>query len=392
MQLTIDNKALQFYSTQSISKQDKDVVLEVLGSTHLSRGPKIKEFETQIGLKCKNNNVISLNSATSALQLAYQLNNIRSGNIVWTSPITFVATANAALNLGAEIDFVDINPETLNICPIILEKKLKIAKANNKIPDVIAVVHFGGNPCELDKIYNLSLKYGFKIVEDASHALGASFSKYPIGSCTFSDQTVFSFHPVKMITTGEGGALTTKTEESYMLAKVLRSHGIPEERSELKKKGMPEWYYEQVSLGHNYRLSEIQAALGVSQIQRLNSFIQIRNELALEYKRLLNCLPLKLQRITEGCLSSYHLFVIQIEDEGVSRDGLYTHLKSNKIGCQVHYIPVHLHPYFKNKGYKKGDFENAENYFQRCLSIPLHQGLSKQDVGFVCKKIEEYLS
>ena len=198
--MTINKNALKYYSTQSISERDKECVLDALESPSLSRGPKIKEFENKLGLKCKNNHVIALNSATSALQIAYQLNSIKSGSIVWTSPLTFVATANAALNLGAKIDFVDISSDTLNICPIKLEKKLKIAKASNKIPDLVVPVHFGGNPCEMDKIYKLSLKYGFNICEDASHALGASFSKYPIGSCTFSDQTVFSFHPVKMIT------------------------------------------------------------------------------------------------------------------------------------------------------------------------------------------------
>ncbi len=389
--MTINKKALKYYSTQSISEQDKECVLDALESPSLSRGPKIKEFENKLGSKCKNNHVIALNSATSALQIAYQLNSIDSGSIVWTSPLTFVATANAALNLGAKIDFVDISSETLNICPVKLEKKLKISKAINKAPDLVVLVHFGGNPCEMDKIYKLSLKYGFNIVEDASHALGASFRKERIGNCKFSNAAVFSFHPVKMITTGEGGALIVKTENDYKRAVTLRSHGIPEDRSNLMERGMPEWYYEQISLGYNYRLSDLQAALGLSQLERLNSFVEIRNELALEYHKLLKGGPLKLQKITDECISSYHLFVLQIQDESISRDKLYEYLKSNDIGCQVHYIPVHLHPFFKSKGFKENDFPNAENYFKKCLSIPLHQGLSKDDIRFVCSKIEDFI-
>ena len=389
--MTINKKALKYYSTQSISEQDKECVLDALESPSLSRGPKIKEFENKLGSKCKNNHVIALNSATSALQIAYQLNSIESGSIVWTSPLTFVATANAALNLGAKIDFVDISSETLNICPVKLEKKLKISKAINKAPDLVVLVHFGGNPCEMDKIYKLSLKYGFNIVEDASHALGASFRKERIGNCTFSNAAVFSFHPVKMITTGEGGALIVKTENDYKRAVTLRSHGIPEDRSNLMERGMPEWYYEQISLGYNYRLSDLQAALGLSQLERLNSFVEIRNELALEYHKLLKGGPLKLQKVTDECISSYHLFVLQIQDESISRDKLYEYLKSNDIGCQVHYIPVHLHPFFKSKGFKENDFPNAENYFKKCLSVPLHQGLSKDDIRFVCSKIEDFI-
>ena len=389
--MTINKKALKYYSTQSISKQDKECVLDALESPSLSRGPKIKEFENKLGSKCKNNHVIALNSATSALQIAYRLNRIESGSIVWTSPLTFVATANAALNLGAKIDFVDISSETLNICPIKLENKLKISKAANKVPDLVVLVHFGGNPCEMDKIYELSLKYGFNIVEDASHALGASFRKERIGNCTFSNAAVFSFHPVKMITTGEGGALIVKTENDYKRAVTLRSHGIPEDRSNLMERGMPEWYYEQISLGYNYRLSDLQAALGLSQLERLTSFVEIRNELALEYHKSLKGYPLKLQKITDECISSYHLFVLQIQDKSISRDKLYEYLKSNDIGCQVHYIPVHLHPFFKSKGFKENDFPNAENYFKKCLTVPLHQGLSKDDIRFVCSKIEDFI-
>ena len=379
------------YGKQDISKEDIKSVIEVLQSDFLTQGSKVPTFERKIRDYCSSSFSTAFNSATSALQIAYQLNGIKYGSIVWTSPLTFVATANAALNLGAKIDFVDISSDTLNICPIKLEKKLKVAKASNKIPDLVVPVHFGGNPCEMDKIYKLSLKYGFNICEDASHALGASFRKEPIGNCAYSNAVVFSFHPVKMITTGEGGALIVKTKNDYKKGTTLRSHGIPEDRSDLSEMGMPDWYYEQISLGYNYRLSDLQAALGVSQLERLKSFVEIRNELALEYHKLLKGLPFKLQKITYKCISSYHLFILQIEDESISRDKLYKYLKSNNIGCQVHYIPVHLQPFFKSKGFKENDFPNAEKYFKKCLTVPLHQGLSKDDIRFVCSKIEDFI-
>ncbi len=389
--MSINKKALEFYSTQSISKQDKESILQVLDSDYLSRGPKIQEFEEKLGALCKNKYAVSVNSATSALQLAYQVNGIQKDNLVWTTPITFVATSNAALHFGAKVDFVDIDPETLNICPSLLEAKLKKAKFDSTLPDFLTVVHFGGSPCDMKKIYDLSIKYGFKIIEDASHALGASYKDKMIGENNFSLASVFSFHPVKMITTGEGGAILLNSEEYQEKACSLRSHGIDSTKSlEINKK--LGWYYEQDDLGYNFRMSELQAALGSSQIERLEHFVKKRNTLATHYKKQLFTLPFKFQKILPNCVSSYHLFTIELTDKNFSRDELYRFLKQNKIGCQVHYIPVHLQPYYKRKGFSEGMFRNAENYFRNCLSLPLHQALEEIDIQYVCDKLTDFFA
>ncbi len=387
--MSINKKALEFYSTQSINKKDKESVLEVLGSDYLSRGPKIHEFEDKLGKFCKNKYSVSLNSATSALQLAYQINGIQKGDLVWTTPITFVATCNAALHFGANIDFIDIDPETLNISPSLLEEKLRKAEYEARLPDFLTVVHFGGNPCEMKKIFNLSIKYGFKVIEDASHALGASYKNMMIGENNFSLASVFSFHPVKMITTGEGGAILLNSQRDQKKALTLRSHGIDSSNTlEMKKK--PGWYYEQIDLGYNFRMSELQAALGSSQIERLQQFVNKRNILAKYYKKHLSELPFKFQKILPGCNSSYHLFTVELTDKRFARDELYRFLKENKIGTQVHYIPVHLQPYYKRQGFSKGMFGNAESYFQNCLSLPLHQGLEETDIRYVCDKLADF--
>ena len=389
MKLKRNRKALEFYSTQSITQEDKDSVVKALSSDFLSRGPRILEFEKTLGEYCENDNVISLNSATSALQLAYQLNGISRESLVWTSPITFVATANAAMHFGAKIDFVDIDPYTLNISTDLLEEKLNKSKKKGALPDFLTVVHFGGSPCEMDKVYRLSREYNFKVIEDASHALGASYKNSKVGRNNFSDASIFSFHPVKMITTCEGGALLLNTREQIEKATSLRSHGIQSSDSNVKGNN-PGWFYEQHELGYNFRMSEIQAALGLSQISRLIDFVSTRNRLAEVYKNLLKDFPVKFQSVLPSCVSSYHLFTIEITDPSYSRRKLYEFLKAERIGCQVHYIPVHLQPFYRNKGFSKGMFRNAEKYYQNCLSLPLHQGLDETDLGFVCKKLRDF--
>ena len=380
-------KAVSFYSTQSINEDDIKSVVDVLKSDFLTSGPKVYEFEESFQKICDNKFAVSVNSATSALHLAYMVNNISKDSKVWTSPLSFVATANTALMTGAEIDFVDIDSDTLNISPDKLEEKLK--KSKNKLPDLLTVVHFGGSPCEMKRIHQLSDKYGFKIIEDASHALGAKYQNSPIGSNSFSDGSVFSFHPVKMITTGEGGMLLLDTNEKMELAKNLRSHGITKKKS-ADAHDKPSWYYEQHYLGNNYRLTEIQAALGLSQLKRLKEFVKIRNKLARLYIEKLGNFPLSFQKILNECQSSYHLFTIQITDNQFARDKLYKFLNDRNIGCQVHYIPIHLQPFFKKRGFSRGMFPNAEKYFDGCLSIPLHQRLNADDVGFVCDNLSEF--
>ncbi len=387
--MTINDRAIKFYSTQSINIKDKQSILEVLASGYLSRGPKIEEFEKKIGKICNNKNVLTVNSATSALQLAYQIHGIKKNSIVWTTPLTFVATANTAIHFGAKIDFVDIDPATLNICPSLLKKKLKEAKNSSNLPDFLTVVHFGGNPCDMDKIFELSKKYKFKIIEDASHALGATYKGTRIGECNYSCAIVFSFHPVKMITTGEGGALLLNSETDKQKACNLRSHGIDLLGKE-KNTDRPEWYYEQVDLGYNFRMSEIQAGLGSSQIDRLGSFVETRNQLAECYRESLSDLPIKFQETLSNCYSSHHLFTIEITDRNFARDDLYRFFRDRNIGCQVHYIPVHMQPFYKEMGFSEGMFKNVEHYFLNCLSLPLHQGLKEIDIQFVSDELHDF--
>ena len=389
---TSGRKNLQFYSTQDIGDQEINAVLEVLKSDYLSSGPKIKRFEKEIADACQAKYVLALNSATSALHLAYTMANVSQKSRVWTTPLTFVATANTALQLGAEIDFVDINADTLNICPQFLEDKLKVARSINKIPDILTVVHYAGNPCDMDPIHSLSQKYGFKVIEDASHALGANYKKVPIGGDDRSLACIFSFHPVKMITTGEGGALILGCEEMFERAKRVRSHGINYlDNNHNIKKHRP-WYYEQYELGYNYRITEIQAAMGIVQISRLSSFVRRRNEISKLYKEKLRNLPLKFQLIDGNSLCSYHLFTVKITDKNYDRDELFRFLKSHKVASQVHYIPVYHQPFYRSLGFSKDYCENVEEYYSSCLSIPLHQKLDEGDIDFVAEKLTNFFS
>ena len=382
---------LQFYSTQDISNLEIKAVTEVLRSDFLSRGPKVEEFEEAISAICNGSKALAVNSATSALHLAYILADVNASSLVWTTPITFVATANTAIQLGAKIDFVDINPESLNICPQILEDKLRKAKQVNRLPNVVTVVHFAGNPCDMDPIYTLSKKYGFKVIEDASHAFGATYKGTPIGGDKRSTASIFSFHPVKMITTGEGGALIIGSEEILHKANITRSHGINSLSNKHNKKDTCPWYYEQTDIGYNYRMTEMQAAMGTVQISRLSHFVEKRNKLANLYKKKLATLPIKFQVVSKGALSSYHLFTIELKEKRSNRDKLYSFLKDNKIASQVHYIPVYQHPIYDKFGFSDNYCKNAETYFSSCLSIPLHQKLNEDDIDCVVEHIAKFL-
>ncbi len=383
----VNSKNLKFYSTQDIGDNETEAILQVLGSDYIARGPKIQEFELLLGEICGRNSALALNSATSALHVAYKVANVDANSLVWTSPITFVATANAAIQLGAQIDFVDIDPDTLNICPELLEEKLKKASHLNNLPDVITVVHFAGNPCDMNKIHSLSEIYGFKVIEDASHALGSHYNKSPVGGDNRSEATIFSFHPVKMITTGEGGALILSNKKNLKRAASLRNHGIV--HSEEKNKN-EKWYYEQMELGNNYHMTEMGAAMGIVQLSRLNHFVEKRNYLASLYRQSLTSLPIKFQKVSENNLSSYHLFTIQISAEIFDRNNLYGFLADCGIASQVHYMPVYLHPYYKSFGFKQGYCPNAESYFRSCLSIPLHQKLEEEDIYYVVDHLNKY--
>ncbi len=386
-----NKRPIEFYSTQSLDDDDKAVVLDVLNSDYLTTGPKIEEFENLIGKFCDNSFAVAVNSGTSALTLAYEVCKIGQGSLVWTTPLTFVATAACAVRLGARVDFVDIDPDTLNLCPLLLEKKLKFAQKRSQLPDVVTVVHFAGNPVDMERVSILAKKYKFKVIEDASHAFGAIFKDQVIGQNSFSDVTVFSFHPVKIITTGEGGAVLFSKKEDHLKASSLRSHGISRENLDLPNKA-PNWCYQQNMLGYNFRMSELSAGLGISQMQKVESFIMKRNILANKYKILLNGMPLKFQTILPDCRSSYHLFTIEILNEKISRNDLYNFFQDRKIGCQVHYIPVHTFDYFKRLGFSNGMFKNSETYFKRCLSIPLHPKLEIADLENIKEILNEFFS
>lgn len=380
------------YGRQSVSAEDINLVKSVLESDFLTQGPFVPKFEEAIASITNSKYCIAANSATSCLHLGCLSLNIGKGDIVWTSPISFVASSNAALYCGATVDFVDIDEQTFNMCPLILEQKLKEAKSLDSLPKLLIVVHMCGNPADMKAIKKLSIKYGFKIMEDASHAIGSSIEDIKTGSCKYSDLCVFSFHPVKIITTGEGGIITTNSSDLAKKIISLRSHGITREANDFVNKDDGGWYYEQHTLGFNYRMTEIQAALGYSQLQRLDQFIEKRNLLAGNYLNSLDGFPLNFQTIQSSSLSSYHLFVIQLIklETTKSRKQLYDWLKDNDIGVNVHYIPIHFQPYYERIGFKRGSFPNAEKYYDVSISIPLYPDLSQSNQSKVIDTISSF--
>lgn len=380
------------YGRQSITEDDLKLVKSVLESDYITQGPAIPKFEDSIKSFTGARFCMAANSATSCLHLGCLSLGIGEGDIVWTSPISFVASSNAALYCGAKVDFVDIDENSFNICPEKLEIKLNEASKNSLLPKLLIVVHMCGNPANMEDIKKLSEKYGFKIMEDASHALGSRIGSHITGDCSFSDLCVFSFHPVKIITTGEGGAITTNDPNLAKNIISLRSHGITRLPEEFVNSSDGDWYYEQHNLGFNYRMTDIQAALGCSQLNRLNQFIEKRNLIAENYLNNFIHLPLKFQTIKKHCLSSYHLFVIQIQDSRASilRKDLYCWLKDNGIGSNVHYIPIHLQPYYQKIGFQKGGYPAAEKYYESSLSIPLFPDLKEEDQTKVIESISSF--
>jgi UDP-4-amino-4,6-dideoxy-N-acetyl-beta-L-altrosamine transaminase len=378
------------YGKQDITISDIKAVEKVLKSPMLTQGPLVPIFEDNLAQFCKSKYATAVNSATSGLHLACLALGIKKGDIVWTSPITFVASANCALYCGADIDFIDIDPHTYNISYEALLKRLQGIKNKKEIPKLLILVHLCGLPTQLKEINKLCKKYGIKIIEDASHALGSKYENYVTGSCSFSDLTVFSFHPVKMITTAEGGMITTNSKALDRKLKALRTHGIYRPTSE--KNSMP-WFYDQKDLGFNYRMTDISAALGISQLSRLSRFVKKRNKIAQIYKKELSNLPLKFQHIPQNTLSSYHLFVIQLdgklEENKKKRLSLYKHLRKNGIFVNLHYMPVYKHTYYKNlKEFKF--LKYAEDYYVRSISIPIFISLKKSEQEFVIHTIRNF--
>ena len=382
------------YSKQFISNKDIEAVKKVLKSNYLTQGTKVPIFEKKIRKYVGAKYATAVSSASAALHLSCIALGLKKNDYLWTVPNTFIASATCGLHCGAKIDFVDINEDDHNISIAELEKKLKIAKKKKKLPKILVTVHFSGLPVNQDKIYILSKKYGFKILEDASHALGAKYKREKVGSCKWSDMTVFSFHPVKPITTAEGGVITTNNKKYFQQVAKLRTHGITKNLSDLKKKIKKKWYYEFQNLGFNYRMSEIHAALGISQLDKLDKFLIKRNKIALRYLKKMKLLNFILPSKNKYKYSTFHLFVIKIDFNRIklSYDKVFDKLISKGLHVNLHYLPVHLHPYFKKLGFKNGDFPISEKYSKCAISIPIYYQMSNktQDkVINVLKKISD---
>jgi UDP-4-amino-4,6-dideoxy-N-acetyl-beta-L-altrosamine transaminase len=379
------------YGRHQIAQADVDAVLEVLHSDFLTQGPVVPRFERALANFCGVRYGVAVNSATSALHIACLALGLGSGDWLWTSPNTFVASANVAKYCGANIDFVDIDPQTYNICAQRLEKKLEQAERDGKLPKIVMPVHFAGQPCDMPTIRALSFKYGFKIIEDASHATGASYSGTKVGSCAHSEVTVFSFHPVKIITTGEGGIAMTNDEFLAARLQRLRSHGITTDKSLMRSRPADEiWNYQQIDLGFNYRMTDIQAAIGLSQLSRLNEIINRRHDVAERYHRAFALLPITRPFQADGVRSSYHLYPIRVNtrESGKTQRQMYDALWSSGVAVNIHYIPVHRHPFYELLGFNKGDFPEAESFHKEVISLPIYANFesSKQDV--VIKAVE----
>jgi UDP-4-amino-4,6-dideoxy-N-acetyl-beta-L-altrosamine transaminase len=370
------------YGRQSISEDDIQAVVDVLRSDWLTQGPAVPAFEQAVAQKCDAQYAVATNSATSALHIACLALGVGAGDRVWTTPNTFVASANCVRYCGADVDFVDIDPVTMNLSIADLANRLTAAEKNGTLPKVVIPVHFAGLPCDMQAIHALSKKYGFRTIEDASHAIGARYLDEPIGSGRYSDITIFSFHPVKIITTAEGGMAVTNNEELAATMALLRSHGITRDVAAFHNDYLGPWQYEQHELGFNYRLTDLQAALGTSQLHRLEEFVARRNSFASKYDALLADLPLCTPYRPGEHLSGCHLYVIRLDDAGIHREVFET-LRTEGILVNLHYTPVHLQPYYRQLGFAPGDFPNAEQHGTCAISLPLYPAMSDDDIEHV---------
>ena len=382
------------YSRQKIDTTDVKAVNKVLKQKLITTGPNIDNFEKAIIKKVNSKFAVSVNSATSALHIACLSLGLKKGDWFWTSPISFVASANCGLYCGAKVDFVDIDPKTYNLSIDSLSKKLEQAKLAKKLPKIVIPVSFAGQSCELSEIKKLSKIYKFKILEDSSHALGGKYKDQPIGNCKYADISVFSFHPVKMITTGEGGMAVTNDKKLFEKMKMLRSHGITRNIKLMKNPLKDLWYYEQHSLGYNYRMNDIQAALGISQLNKLKNFLQKRKYIFDFYNEHFKDLPIILPYVRTEIQSSMHLYVIKLEqkESKKTRNKLFNFLRKSGIGANLHYIPIHLQPFYRRLGFKKNTFTESEKYFEKALSIPIHPSLSQKNLNYINSKIRKFFN
>jgi len=382
------------YGKQYLDQNDIDSVVEVLKSDFLTQGSAVPEFENNISHYCSSRYSTAFNSATSALHSACLALGLKEGDYLWTSPNTFVASANCAIYCGAKIDFVDIDLDTYNMSVIKLEEKLIKAKKTNTLPKIIIPVHFAGQSCNMKRIHELSKLFGFSIIEDASHAIGSKYLNQPVGGCLYSDITVFSFHPVKIITTGEGGIATTNSSRLNDKMKMIRAHGITRDARLFKNKINEPWYYEQQTIGFNYRMTDFQAALGSSQLLKLDNFVRERHARKKIYDDALLSLPIFLPTQDEDCYSSLHLYPIRLNNMETkkSRGEVFNYLRNKGIGVNVHYIPLHIQPFFKKFGFRENDFQNAVEYYKNTISLPIYPKLSLESQKKVILSLEESLS
>jgi len=378
------------YGRQSISEEDIAAVTAVLRSDWLTQGPMIERFEQAVAQRCEAMHGVAVCNATAALHIACLALDLGPGDLLWTSPNTFVASANCARYCGADVDFVDIDPHTLNLSVPALATKLDIAKRAGRLPKILVPVAFAGQSCDMAAIQVLARRYGFKVIEDASHAIGARYAGQPVGSGAQADITVFSFHPVKIVTTGEGGLLTTKDAALAERLRRLRSHGITRDPGLLQDQAQGGWYYEQLELGFNYRMTDIQAALGLSQLERLVPFITRRRALVQRYRELLAEVPVGLIGDQAGAESAWHLFPIRVD--GGQRAHVFAGMRAAGIGVNLHYIPVHLQPYYRALGFAPGDFPEAERYYAQALSLPLYADLSEAQQDRVVQTLATLLN
>ena len=382
------------YGRQDIDESDVDAVINVLRSDFLTQGPAVPKFEHAVSQHSGARHAVAVNSATSALHIALMALDVTAGDVVWTSPNTFVASSNAALYCGASVDFVDIDPVTYNMSVSALSDKLAQAKKMGQLPKVVIPVHLTGQPCDMAQIHYLAQQYGFKVVEDASHAIGGRYQNHPIGNCAYSDVTVFSFHPVKIVTTAEGGMALTNDDTLAEKMALYRSHGITRDPALMIHPSDGPWYYQQITLGYNYRMTDLQAALGVSQMKRLDAYITRRHDIAARYNLELSDLPLTLPKQANYGHSAFHLYVIRLDLSAIApltHAQVFQALRDRGIFVNLHYIPVHTQPYYQAMGFTWGDFPHAEAYYKNAISIPMYPTMTDDAQMQVIQALHEIL-